>query len=803
MKNNELQNMFEYELKRKIAAKARFSSDEIKILLNSFKFYDLYATGLVNKPKWIQAILKCGITGFSENDLEFLFSNYDINNSGEIDYKNFCLHLYGREQTDSQTSTINQNEQNFFNKFSRSEDNYNKKRRIIQNDQSENIFNNYQKIKTQNSDLEIISKIKNEINVNDGVIFYTFLKYLNINQDPLSGKLTLGDLNTCFQDLNLNISSDEITKLFNYLDNEKSRKISSDNIINFIKGNSMEEKRKIYLIGIFSSIDTQKQGAVSVTILKQKYNAKMHPDVLSRKKSEEEIFSQFCFTLDVYIRVNNIMNNEITFEQFIDYYSGISPSIADDKRFEDILNKVWGIDNDDTVKSSNNQNYNDEENIDYDEMGINSLFLGISKSKRPKYNYDYLKNLKNLNNYQSSNNKINTESNNTNNYNLRKQLSQRNYDNPYKLYNYKNYTVNTNQSLEVPIYLEQRRTESNDFKGKKMYRSSKRYNPITDEYFENNTNNNNLNTPNVYKSYDGRNYNYKNINIDVNNNEKKNSNEEINITKNVENVPIIENNNNIINNVIKENEALIELRKMLISKGPKSIFRFQRMLSIFDRNHSGNITFENYFTIFQIYNINLNIDSIKSIFELFSTDENKTQIKYDNLFKSILGTISSSRQNIINKLYESFNKDSNGKIMMHEIKNKFNSSKHPEVISGAKNSGDIFGDFLDFLETFREYNDNLNGGYSFNFGYTEFFNFMSEISFGIEDDKLFEDIINNCFGLSEVILNEEETKKENNDTNNNNEVATEKNINNRYNNNENIRMKAGNQIIGYGNNNKF
>ena len=57
------------------------------------------------------------------------------------------------------------------------------------------------------------------------------------------------------------------------------------------------------------------------------YNAKNHPDVSNGIKSEQEIYNQFCYTIDVYIRVNKILNNSITKEQFVDYYSGISPSI--------------------------------------------------------------------------------------------------------------------------------------------------------------------------------------------------------------------------------------------------------------------------------------------------------------------------------------------------------------------------------------------------------------------------------------------------------------------------------------------
>ena len=42
-----------------------------------------------------------------------------------------------------------------------------------------------------------------------------------------------------------------------------------------------------------------------------------------------------------------------------------------------------------------------------------------------------------------------------------------------------------------------------------------------------------------------------------------------------------------------------QLRNVLISRGSKSIFTFQRMLSIYDRNHSGQISLDDLTTIFQ------------------------------------------------------------------------------------------------------------------------------------------------------------------------------------------------------------
>ncbi|MCQ2816670.1 MAG: EF-hand domain-containing protein [archaeon] len=46
-------------------------------------------SGLCSKKEFIKAINKIGITGLSEQNLEDLFEVYDVDGSGELDYKEF------------------------------------------------------------------------------------------------------------------------------------------------------------------------------------------------------------------------------------------------------------------------------------------------------------------------------------------------------------------------------------------------------------------------------------------------------------------------------------------------------------------------------------------------------------------------------------------------------------------------------------------------------------------------------------------------------------------------------------------
>ena len=811
---NELKEIFEYELKTKLSEKAKTSINEQKTLLNCFKYYDINNEGFADESRWINSILRTGITGFSHNDLEKLYKSYVSNPSDSINYQNFCDYIFGREnvgkisyanirnnkmKNDMRDNNyyIRNNFQNIdLNKYNR---NYLNKNREYENVSNKNQGNNYELL---------IEKLKEKINTNNGMTYYTLIKNLKANEEKLSQTVSLDELSISLQQLHLNISSNDIYELFNYLDSEKIGRISTSDILNLIT-EPINEKRKIYLVKVFKSIDSDKKGEISINKLKNIFNAKNHPDVSDNIRNEDEIYNQFCYTLDIFIRFNNILNYSINLEQFIDYYSGISPSIKEDEEFQKILEKVWDVDKKQKEKKkfyniiykNNYENYPEDS-----EMGINSLFFGESHTERPKYdyNYDYLdefyKSSQDINIRNKYNKNLNKNNNNIKNH-LRSKTNVDLVQDTLERKAILNFnTLNNNKITNSKRYFGQESDNIKENNGKRIFKK-KRYNPITDEFIQEN---NSFNTG----------HNIVNDLIKKDQIKKENEiliKEEINPEieeYNTKNKKIY--NFNTFNSKIKENESLVKFRKLLVSLGTKSIFRFQKMLSIYDRDNSGFISFDNFYTIFQSNYIDIPLVDIKSIFGLFDNNNNEKQInsaseykiKYDLLLKSIIGNISIKRRALIQKVFDSFSRDKNGKILISDMKNRFNPSRHPDVLKGSKTENKILGEFLDFLEIFREYYNNLHGGYTFNMGFQEFLEFYSEISLSIEDDKDFENLLINCWDLELI-----EQKDKMNDNNKeqidniegNNIYKKIQNLNTNINENKqynkNVRMRAGQQII--------
>ena len=445
----------------------------------------------------------------------------------------------------------------------------------------------------------------------------------------------------------------------------------------------------------------------------------------------------------------------INYKQFVEYYNGISSSILDENYFIDILNGVWG---DENIINNNqpNQNNNSFANININNnlnpnmefnrryrgqnqnnaslkyndsyadsnLGINSLLLGESSHILPKsfgkksfkkYKTNFSQQDLNDIKITSNINKQNIDEQ-TNNNTTQDDISKNNYTNR-QIYNRS--SIFQNSDLNQLGNINNNNYDLNNYN--RNNRNKFTYNPITNEYTP-------VNVSNI---------NIKNIKIKT---------------------PINEQNSQISNtqeNTNKENStinSLTKLKNIFYTKGSQFIFSFLRRLSLYDFNHSGMISLENFLFISSSLNINIPYEELQTIFNYFDK-ENTGLINYNNLIFTILGQINPNRESAIKNIYEKFKKDDNGNISLNEIKLLLNASNHPDVLNNIKSIGQIYGECLDNIETYKEYLENMRGIYINNFNLEDFVNFYNLLGVGVKDDKIFEFMINNCWNGENIEMN--------------------------------------------------
>lgn len=789
--------IFESELRKKLSERSKSIMDEIRLLLNSFKFYDLDYIGIIDKINWVKGILKTGLTGISENDLLSIFPCYDTNNSGFIDYKNFTNYLYGREQLNplpkkpdinvfeptykitnkknnyiSNTTTTgmypysinpnynNYNNYNYLNKRNRnininninneylnSNNKYNNGN--IDTNKSDLNMNKYSNKKVFSSSISkedemknffetLLLKFKNRINTNNGLTFYIFAKKLKSYE--INNKIDLNDFIQIFREMRLDFTENDVKNFFYMLDINEMNFININDVINKIKG-EMSEERKLYVLNKFDIIDKQKKGEININYLKiiYKNNAKYHPDVIKGIKSEDIIYNQFKQTLELFLDINKILNEIITKEEFVDYYSAISASIQDDIYFQDILNGIYDLSKLYNINANNNNNSNINER-----NNINN-----NNNYRQNNNFENYKNYIRQNNYNYNNERNNRKF-------MSKSLSspeiipQRLSSTPY-INNIRNNNLIDNNRYNLNYNGEESKNDNNNntiansisdpyyrpkiTPGEKGIKRFKKiiYNPITKELLYSN-----------------------NFNNKYNNEQNENS---LNENNNKSPMKRYKNNIYLFDEDKYNQQKLIELfnqfRNEIISKGEKYIFILQKLLYEFNTDYHPNyISFDNFCVIFQKLEINnINIDGIKKIFEIFDKN-NIGYINYDNFFKNVVGYMGRTRQNMVRKVYEALRKDQNGNIFVVDFKKLFNGDRYNEIFGGQKTKEYIYYDFIDNLEIFLNYRNKLYNKYLSNIlNYDDFLRFFDQISMYINNDDMFEKYINYCWNVNSLKYN--------------------------------------------------
>ena len=301
-----IKSAFEKEIRNKLALKTNGKQSEEALLVKSFKYFDLDNSGECDKDEWLKALCKIGITGFNDQKLLDLFEAYDLDKSGALDYKEFVKAVYNEDDGDEKPRAKKQADDD-----------------------------DIEVARTALHDSKIMDKFREKILSRGGKGILGLARQFKIFDDNNSGTLDLAELTKAIKDFRVDITPNEVKILFNILDSDQCGEVQYDEFLREIRGD-MNNSRKRLVDQAFKKLDTDGSGVVDMDEIKKLYNCKKHPDVLSGKKTEDEVYAEFMetFQLHAAIKGKGIKDREITREEFQEYYENISASIDRDDYFE-------------------------------------------------------------------------------------------------------------------------------------------------------------------------------------------------------------------------------------------------------------------------------------------------------------------------------------------------------------------------------------------------------------------------------------------------------------------------------------
>ena len=135
--------------------------------------------------------------------------------------------------------------------------------------------------------------------------------------------------------------------MFNAFDLNRDGSIDYDEFLRIIRGD-LTPGRLALVRRAYQKLDRDGSGVVDINDIKDVYNASKHPDVISGKKTENQIFNEFLQTFEMH---HNIMNGtqadgQVTLDEFVEYYTNISASIDNDEYFALMMNNSWNLSGD-------------------------------------------------------------------------------------------------------------------------------------------------------------------------------------------------------------------------------------------------------------------------------------------------------------------------------------------------------------------------------------------------------------------------------------------------------------------------
>ena len=195
-------------------------------------------------------------------------------------------------------------------------------------------------------------------------------------------------------------------------------------------------------------------------------------------------------------------------------------------------------------------------------------------------------------------------------------------------------------------------------------------------------------------------------------------------------------------------EILNIIREILSSRGITGVCEIARNFRIIDENNTQTIDFTEFKKCCRDYQLGLNDNQIKLLFETLDKD-NTGEIDYDEFLRTIRGEMNDFRKSLVNQAFKKLDVNGTGEITFDEMEAKYNAKDHPEVMNGKKTEEEIFKEFID---TFQDTYNYLCGTETDNIiTIEEFMEYYENVSMTIEDDEYFEILLNNVWNLDKII----------------------------------------------------
>eukprot|EP00981_Chlorochromonas_danica_P005725 scaffold1182_cov229-Ochromonas_danica.AAC.1 len=163
-------------------------------------------------------------------------------------------------------------------------------------------------------------------------------RVFRIMDDDGSRSLSFSEFKKAMQEFGMALNDTELVILFKRFDTQQSGSISYEQFLRTIAG-TLNARRRQLVQQAFDVLDKDGSGCIELSDIAMAYDASKHPDVISGKRTAEQVLLEFLEGFDV----GGDKDNKVTRQEFENYYAGISSSIDRDDYFELMIRNAWHL----------------------------------------------------------------------------------------------------------------------------------------------------------------------------------------------------------------------------------------------------------------------------------------------------------------------------------------------------------------------------------------------------------------------------------------------------------------------------
>lgn len=269
-----------------------FVDDPAKAVEKIFKKFDKNGTGKLTLEEFLAGMQSLNFQGY-EKDCTALFRRYDLDHSNTLDFKEFGSALFNTgDKKLRATSTIGRVREALTIRAG-----------------------GYLELKDLTRQFQIMDKDKSgtlsKEEVKEGMA--KFLRTFNFELKP-----------------------GEFQKLFLAFDKDGDGSLSYDEFLRGVRG-EMNDRRKELVKMAFEVLDMDKSGQITANEIIAKYDVTNHPKVVSGEITKEKAVAELMAPW------NKNGDTTIDWEEFLEHYEWLSPSIDNDAYFELMIRNAFRI----------------------------------------------------------------------------------------------------------------------------------------------------------------------------------------------------------------------------------------------------------------------------------------------------------------------------------------------------------------------------------------------------------------------------------------------------------------------------